>query len=160
MFQWLPLIRQNSTFTPSMMEWRWKRCIESFWWFFIIAIFSFLSSYYHELDMWMRNVEQWSIPDICHFFTLTHFKSWKFYTRVNYDKIAKKHYFSGSSGFFYTQPKFLHAQHSRRSWQISGMSPSRSRQLLSACKVNILTCAQEKANPKTKHQIDGSLEKV
>ena len=26
--------------------------------FFIIAIFSFLSSYYHELDMWMRNVEQ------------------------------------------------------------------------------------------------------
>ena len=61
------------------------------------------------------------IPDICHFFTLTHFESWKFYTRK-----VRKFTTNGAQSsnflvfleFFYTQPKNLH---SRRSWQISGM---------------------------------------
>ena len=57
------------------------------------------------------------IPDICHFFTLTHFDSWKFYTRkvrkfTTY--LPKTVIFSFFLEFFYTQPKILH---SRRSWR-------------------------------------------
>ena len=38
-----------------------------------------------------------------------------------YDKIAKNSILMVLLDFFYTQPKFLHAQRSQRSWQILGM---------------------------------------
>ena len=53
------------------------------------------------------------------FFTRTHFKSWQFYTRKVRKFITVFFFFFWN--FFYTQPKFLHARRSRRSWQISGM---------------------------------------
>ena len=64
------------------------------------------------------------IPDICHFFTLTHFESWKFYTRkvrkfTTY--LPKTVIFSFFLEFFYTPPKNLHSRRSWRPWQISGI---------------------------------------
>ena len=47
-----------------------------------------------------------AIPDICHFFTLTHFESWKFYTRK-----VRKFTTNGaqSSNFLFFSGIFLHS---------------------------------------------------
>ena len=67
--------------------------------------------------VWQANL----IFDI--FFTRTHFKSWKFYTRKvrKFTTKLPKTLFFWFFWIFYTQPKFLHARRSRRSWQISRM---------------------------------------
>ena len=58
------------------------------------------------------------------FFTHTHFKSWKFYTRKVRKfttKLPKAVFLWFFWNFFYTQPKHLHVRRSRRSRQKSGM---------------------------------------
>ena len=59
------------------------------------------------------------------FFTRTHFKSWKFYTRKVRKfttKLPKTIFSCFFSGFFLHSTKFLHARRSHCSWQISGMT--------------------------------------
>ena len=55
------------------------------------------------------------IPDICHLFTLTHFKSWKFYTRKVRKittNLPKNSNFLVFLELVYNQPKILHSRRS------------------------------------------------
>ena len=80
----------------------------------VIILFKSLLHVFCSLFFSAHNTCATHIPHICHFFTRTHFKSWKFYTRKvrKLRQNCQKQYFSGSSGFFYTQTNFLHAQRS------------------------------------------------
>ena len=84
---------------------------------FCIIFYAILSFQYHSINL----MSVYHIPDICHFFYMYTFQDFTLGKCVNLQQNCQKQYFFGSSGFFYTQPKILHAWRSRRSWQISGM---------------------------------------
>ena len=87
-----------------------KQFLFQFWGKILNNVFLILLSpsviYFGNIKVSLAKSVSLHIPDICHFFTLTHFESWKFYTRK-----VRKFTTNGaqSSNFLFFSGIFLHS---------------------------------------------------